>query len=493
MATTGRDDISPRPYNQDVKEYNRTINTPASNYTGGPNVAALDTSMLNNRPASSYAAAGSDLDTSMIGTNTANTTPTGYLDTSMIGENNPSANGSQQSADVSSMRWTFGTAANGYSKGTENAIAGNVTIKGKSALSMDDNASSSKIKNSKVISSQRVDDLIKLARHSANLYDREDLDLQHRYFRYGVINPYEAVSTGREFLFFTRPDLSILKYQNVAVNAGNLGRPSGTTLRNELANIPFWKELLARYPETIYSLQRSYRDTSQIDEPFNLLLSNMVNSNLEVPSLSAEMIDTPTNMYGVGYSYRGSSEASDDNYEFSLEFKDTMNFPIYMYFKTYEEYETLKHHGVIGPHSYYIQNKILHDHTAIYKFIVGEDMETILYYGKYYGVVPKSLPRDIFSSVSFENGISFSIDFKAAFYRELDPLILAEFNKATLQAWNQSKYRVDVYNEVLMHSDMRPVTAARVVAEAASNSPGGFRYKLKWKGMDVTTKGMKSI
>lgn len=486
MATTGRDDISPRPYNQDIKEYNRRITTPASNYTGGtPNVTALDTSMLNGGPASSYAAAGSNLDTSMIGTNGADTTPTGRLDTSMIGTNNPTSSNEQQSADPSTMTWTFGTAANGYTNGTINNIVGNVSIQGRSAQSMDDNDSSAKIKGTKVAGSYNMEKLLKTARHSANLFDRSELNLQHRYFRYGIINPYEAVSTGREFLFFTRPDLSILKYPSTT-DTSYLGRPSGNTLRNELANIPFWKELLARYPETIYSLQRSYKDSDQIDEPFNLLLSNMVNSNLEVPSLSAEMIDTPTNMYGVGYSYRGSSEASDDNYEFSLEFKDTMNFPIYMYFKTYEEYETLKHHGVIGPNPYYIQNKILHDHTAIYKIIVGEDMETILYYGKYYGVVPKSLPRDIFSSVSFDGGISFSIDFKAAFYRELDPLILAEFNKATAQAWNQSMYRVDVYNEVLMHSDMRPVTAARVIAEAASNAPGGFRYKLKWKGMDVT-------
>lgn len=428
MAVSSRDSISPTPVNEDIANYSSTrrISTPASNYvTGTPQISATDISTINGGPSSSYVDNGSNLKTTL----------------------------------------------------SDNVYVGNPT-----ALSMDDDTS-------KILRDGRVDDysdielLMRAARHSGNLYDRSELDLQHRYFRYGVINPYEAVSTGREFLFFTKPDLSILKYPENSTALAGILSPSLTDLRDELAGIPFWKELMARYPDTIYSLQKSAKPTA-IDEPFNLLLANMVNSNLEVPSLSAEMIDTPTNMYGVGYSYRGSSEASNDNYEFSLEFKDTMNFPIYMYFKTYEEYETLKHHGVIGPHPYYIQHKILHDHTAIYKFIVGEDMETILYYGMYAGVVPKSLPRDIFSSVSFDGGISFSIDFKAAFYDELNPLILSQFNRATKTAWDQAPYRVDVYNEILMQSDMRPVTTARVVAETANNAPGGFRYKLKWKGMN---------
>ena len=92
-------------------------------------------------------------------------------------------------------------------------------------------------------------------------------------------------------------------------------------------------------------------------------------SNLSIPSISSESIETPVNMYGVGYSYRGSSEASDDNPTFSLEFKDTKYLDVYMYFKAYEEYETLKHHGVIKPSDYYIVNRILHEQFCIYKFI----------------------------------------------------------------------------------------------------------------------------
>ena len=57
-------------------------------------------------------------------------------------------------------------------------------------------------------------------------------------------------------------------------------------------------------------------------------------------------------------------------------------------------------------------NKIIHDQFSIYKFIVDEDMETIIYWGKYYGVYPTSLPRDAFSNSNFQDGLTFSINFK---------------------------------------------------------------------------------
>ena len=160
-----------------------------------------------------------------------------------------------------------------------------------------------------------------------------------------------------------------------------------------------------------------------------------------------------------------------------------------MFFKAYEEYETLKHHGVIAPSKYYTVNKILHDQFAIYKFIVDEDMETIIYYGKMYGVVPKSLPRDVFSNPNFDNGISYSVDFRAAFYEDMRPDIIADFNNLSLPYYNAQPYQITPHNRVLDHADMRPARAAYIVketdTEAAKASPIGYVYKLKWRGDDV--------
>ena len=320
-------------------------------------------------------------------------------------------------------------------------------------------------------------------KHSVNIFSRSEIDkaLYSKTFRFGLLNPYGSISTAREYLFFTKPDLNIFDTDESLI-------VSKSNLQEGLASIPFWMDFAAnRKSTTIASLQLSMNK----DDPFNHLLQNTVASNLDIPSLSAELTETPTNIWGVNYSYRGSSESSDDNPEFSLEFKDTRYLDVFNFFKGYEEYETLKHHGVIRPSKYYIKNKILHDQFAIYKFIVDEDMETILYYGKMYGVFPKSLPREVFSSPTFDNGLTFSVDFKAAFYEDMKPDILADFNKLSKTVYNQQKYQLSPYNPQLDHADMRPAGAAfvyKVKNTGQKNytySPTGYVYKLKWRGGDT--------
>ena len=338
-------------------------------------------------------------------------------------------------------------------------------------IGVDDGGESNRIRNQSATGSIGDFDSVK---KNIGLRDPSDIDYYNQLYRFGVFNPYDAVSTTREFLFFTKPDLYIYDLDETNTFATS-------NLRPELQSIPFWNELASRYPRVIQNLQSSCRTIS----PFNLLLGNMVNSNLDIPGLSAETIDTPSNMYGVGFSYRGSSEASNDSFEFSLEFKDTKYLPIYTYFKAYEEYETLKHHGTIGPYKKYIENKIIHDQFAIYKFLVQEDMETILYYAKFYGVMMKDLPRDVFSSSTFDSGLSFSIGFKAAFFDDMDPLILADFNTLTESSYQQAPYRIGIYNKIMGRMDNRAVTTARVIAEENSNYPGGYKYKLKWRGYET--------
>ncbi len=315
---------------------------------------------------------------------------------------------------------------------------------------------------------------LKDIQHANNIFSRSEIrsSLYTKTFRFGLMDPHGTISTGREYLFFTKPDLNIYETDENLV--------ASSTLNSGLSNIPYWMELQKRKDTTIRMLQNSLFK----NDPFNHLLQNMVSSNLDVPGLSATTVDTPTNMYGVGYSYRGSSESEDDNPEFSLEFKDNKYLDTYSFFKAYEEYETLKHHGIIRPSKYYIKNKILHDQFAIYKFIVGEDMETILYYGKMYGVMPKGLPRDTFSSPQFDDGIKYSIDFKAAFYEDMKPDILADFNYLTASWYNSQKYQINPSNVYMDHADMRPGTAAFIEKVNDASYPAGYCYKLRWKGSD---------
>ena len=328
--------------------------------------------------------------------------------------------------------------------------------------------------------------------HANNIFSRNDIynkstnPLFHKTWRFGLLNPYGAIASSKEFLFFTKPDLHILQRSDAdggVQNELNVGLSSG-----------FWQDMFKSKKRIIEMLQSSYGDHKA--DPFNHLLQNMVNSNLDIPSLSAPTVETATNMYGVGFSYRGSSEQSDDAPEFSLEFKDDRWLNVYSFFRAYEEYETEKHHGTIRPWKSYIINKIIHDQFAIYKFIVAEDMETIIYWGKYYGVMPTSLPRDVFSSDNFENGLSFSISFKAAFYEDMKPEIIEDFDDLTKDWWDKfdpethnRAYDLDAHNDILDRTDNRTAVAAYVFKDedslTAQMSPNGYVYKLKWRGSDA--------
>ena len=331
-----------------------------------------------------------------------------------------------------------------------------------------------------------VGSTLKSAYHSSNIYS--DLEIRDRLykesFRFGLRDTFGVQGTGREYLFFTKPDLHIFQI-NESLDSGGSIAPNAITnnLTPGLSGSAFWEDLAAsRKNTTLLSLQLS-RDPS---DPFNHLLQNMVKSTMDVPGLSSDAIETPTNMYGVGYSYRGSSEGADDNPTFSLEFKDTKYLDVYTYFKAYEEYETIKHHGLVRPPLYYITNKIIHDQFSVYKFIVADDMETIIYFGKMYGVMPMSLPRDVFSNPTFDDGISYTIEFKAAFYEDMKPEILADFNTLSAKLYNNQLYQINPYNAILDRADMRTAVAAAVIKDrdcaAAKLSPLGYVYKLKWRG-----------
>lgn len=343
---------------------------------------------------------------------------------------------------------------------------------------MDDNGASANLRDKEFSSAEAADpdsSIYSSIYHSHNMFKREEIDLFNKDYRFGLFNPYEAATKTKEFLFFTKPDLNIYKRDD---ESGELA--GGPILNDNLAPYAYWKDMLKSKQRIINLLQLSANPTDN----FNHLLQNQVISNLEIPGLSAETIETPTNMYGVGFSYRGSSEASDDSFDFSLEFKDTKWLDVYYFFKSYEEYETLKHHGTITPWRRYIENKVIHDQFSIYKFLVDEDMETIIYWAKFFGVMPKSLPRDVFSNADFDNGISYSIDFRAAFFEDMKPEIINDFNYISAPYYTSLPYQIDIFNTVFDRTDGRPAQAACIMKETSKYSPNKYVYKLKWRGGD---------
>lgn len=321
------------------------------------------------------------------------------------------------------------------------------------------------------------------------IYNRQDIQWYTKFNRFGIKDPFNAPTGHKEYLFFTKPDLHLVHHESGELNS-------------ELINYPYFIELRERYPGIITQLQLN--NGIRKDGPFMAVLSNSVKNSLELPEISADTIDTAANIYGTSYNYRGWGYKSDEKVEFTLEFEDTKYLEIYNLIKAYEEYERLKHLGLVTPpniendpvvngkcFSYYIRNKILHDQFSVYKFIVEDDGETIMYYAKLWGVFFKNVPRDTFSDLKEDGGLTYAVQFEAAFVDDMNPTILSDFNQIVSQYTTVNDPKLDLLpiydtNKNMIDgswASMPLVYKADTGNTKSWNGPNTMKhiYKLKWR------------
>lgn len=269
--------------------------------------------------------------------------------------------------------------------------------------------------------------------HDTTLSSPEDMlhNRFNKFSRYGYLDPaHELVTGNREYLFFSKPDLHLVDTSNPA------------DMYDKLKVFPFFKEAFSRYKLSYYSLQQYFGTSTGVLESKGLnidlsnkyinLLSNMVTSSFDLPDITATDVLNNQNLYQTNTSYREGSISSDLQYDFSLEFKDTKYLDVYMLFKIYDEYFRSKYMTEIMPTRYsYIINKIYPEALSIWKIIV-DDTGRIMYWAKATGCTPMSVPRGTISNI--ENTIKFTINWKAQFIRDMDPINLTELNWLTARS-----------------------------------------------------------
>jgi hypothetical protein len=270
--------------------------------------------------------------------------------------------------------------------------------------------------------------------NSVGLYSSEQINKSkyESYSRFGrVLDPHNKLNDTREYLFFVKPDLHIC-YNSSASNFYTSKEKrrlqsavNGLVINPQLQDNIYFSWLIAKRPDVVRQLQYSLDKKN----PFTQLLSFTVSNNLDLPSVDSTTLDTPNTIFGSNIEYLKDSETSDENPSFSLEFVDSKKLEVYHFFKAYSEYHKVRKSGLVTPPSSdYYRYKRLHNTMGVFKFLVDEDMETIRYFAYYWGVFPTNVPREAFSDPNFENGLTFTVNFKAAFVEDNDPRILSHFN-----------------------------------------------------------------
>ena len=317
------------------------------------------------------------------------------------------------------------------------------------------------------------------------VFARQDIDWYNKYSRYGYLDPYNTDQVSREFLFFTKPDLLLF---------GNRSDRSSikydSALNDKLLNIPFFVDANNRCGHAIRQLQYSVKDESGKLHPFMYLLSNSVTSKLDLPGISAESKESTPNILGTSIQYRGHSLKSDNGYDFSLSFNDTYKLEVYTLLKAYDEYMRLLKTGEADIRKVYIENMILPEQFSIYKFLIGSDGETILFYSKLTGCYFTDVPRSDLSDPG-PDGIKFSASLHAQFVEDSNPAILAEFNRIadTLGSATTEVGPYDYSNSIIDNTWVKRPKIVRVNYDKRDSTDidlrvkrdgTNYNYRMKW-------------
>ena len=232
------------------------------------------------------------------------------------------------------------------------------------------------------------------------------------YNRFKLPTLNDAFQKGFAHVFFVRPDCNILS-------------SNGNALNSKFKNNPNFYYAMKNSPEMVKQLclnNGQYHD-------FMLSISNKAASF----SLSDEYINADT--YGKTYSgwkiaFGRNSVESKTAGDFSVTYNDDRNLHVYHLHKLWVDYISGVYQGRYAPKSTYIKNHILDYASACYYIVTAEDGESIVFWSKYYGVFPTTIPSTQYSW-AYGNTIQnpqIEIKYMYSFKEDYNPNSLVELN-----------------------------------------------------------------
>ena len=257
------------------------------------------------------------------------------------------------------------------------------------------------------------------------------------YNRFKMANQNLPLQKGFAHVFFVRPDCNLLQV------AGK-----GYELRDGLKS----NELFSYGWQSSPSVLKELVTNNGSKHDFMLSLSNYAASF----PLSDEYINSDT--YGRTYTgykiaYGKNNIESKTAGEITVSYSDDRNFHIYQLHRYWVEYINAVYRGEIAPKNSNIINKILDYVSACYYFLTAEDGETIIFWSKYYGVFPTTIPSNQYSwgSGSVVSNPTIDISYKYSFKEDFNPYTMLEFNYNARIESNSATY-LPVYDAKAGHS-----------------------------------------
>lgn len=277
--------------------------------------------------------------------------------------------------------------------------------------------------------------------HSLGIYEGGAYDYLKlsatKYNRFKLPVPDSQLQRTFAHVFFVKPQCNIM-----------LDTSTGQSMSGQFADNADYMYAASNSPFIIKELSAGVNNQ---ETQFSFILSNAAKSF----SLSDEYINTDT--YGTGYtgykvSYGKHGVESRTAGDFSITFQDDRNLSIYRLLKLWVDYIEGVYTGKYYPTDTAIVNHLLDYVGAVYYILTAEDGETILFWSKYYGVYPSSIPSTQYSwsAGTLSSQISMDVKFNFSWKEDYNINAITEFNyNSNLGNFASSKevQYIPVYNK----------------------------------------------
>lgn len=292
------------------------------------------------------------------------------------------------------------------------------------------------------------------------------------YNRFKIQQYDEVLQKGFAHVFFVKPNCNLLQ--------GNLNSPK---LADSISSNPFFTYLLKSSPDVLMELDGGFGSSNH---DFMLSLSNKASSfSLTDDFIATDSYGKTWTGYKIAYGKNGIESKTAGT--FTINYNDDRHFHVYQLHKAWIEYISGCYRGEIEPSIGSILDKILDYASCVYYIITAEDGETILFWTKYYGVFPSTVPlaQYTWAEGNLIKNPEIDITYQYSFKDDYDPMILIDFN-------NNSRLTNDLVLEYEPVLDPELLIGAKTwvgapfieTVEVDNDWNGPYYYRLRFKKTD---------
>ena len=321
-------------------------------------------------------------------------------------------------------------------------------------------------------------------------YDAIRINNLASFDRFKIGTPDQKLVKAFPKIFFTRPDLNFFgsrMSRSSSLRASlpdQLGDPSvgeEDDTSNKVANDVWYKHTYETDPHLLASLTSRYTNK----HIFNPFLSNMA-SSFDVSDEKLESDEHGQTFTGWKIKYGRHNIGTKSAGSFSVSYDETNRLEVYKIHKAWVDYIAKVYRGEFIPKEKYIQERRLDYACSVYYFLCAEDGETILFWSKYVGVFPTSIPTAQFawSKNDIIRHTEPTVEYDYAWKEDCDYGSLQDFNYNpwdTITNIEDKSIQLPVYDAELGHVGFTYANRPIVVFDETDND-GKQVIKLKYIG-----------